>query len=486
MQAHLPFCPRIEGGHFHRDRLGLILWGAGEELLPDVGYVSLGKPHRYFINRRLAHNTVEVFWDDPPQQPEIAPPMELPTEPVARFRAVAESERPAVYARSQLLAYDPGTVSEGRVKLVTASSPGPEWMGMQRQERHLLMVRIDERRSYLVDVFRVAGGDRHRFTLRASADEDVTTDCTLPLEAVPGTLAGPDIPYGQVTQGAEPYAWLVHDLRRTETADPWELTWTGVDSGSSLRAFFAGQDGTEVTLGMSPTVRRAMQDARRADDYQGPHLLVEHDGPESLFAAVYDCWPQEGAPAVRAVTWERLGEGAEAAVALRVELDGREDLVYASLDHRAREVDGVRFAGPWAVLSMAGRRPQWAWAHDGEVRAEGIALRTARRTELPLVGVERVEDGAAANALIVAGTVPDAQALVGQWVRVRLGDDPVYGYEVTAVRAEGERTAIEVAGEPGLAVADGRWELLFNPFLRGEGPCRVEIARGAFAEVAAR
>jgi ribosomal protein S27E len=482
MQAHLHFCPRVEGGHFHNDRLQLILWGAGEELLPDVGYVSLGKPHRYFINRELAHNTVEVFFDEPPAKPEIVQPEEVPTDPVGRFRALAEAERPVTFARSQLIAYDPGTVSGGQVKLVAATSPGPEWMGMERQERHLLMVRVDEKRSYLVDVFRVAGGDRHRFSLRGSADEDVTTDCALRLEPQPGTLAGPDIPYDQATQGVEPYAWAVHDLRRAETAEPWELTWIGEDSGSSVRMFVAPQEGTEVTLGMAPTVRRAMQDARKADLYQGPHLYIERDGPESLYAVVYDCWTAEAAPVVRSVAWEPLGEGADGALALRVSLDGREDVIYCSLDGDEREVAGLRFSGPWAVASLRDGEPQWAWAYDGSVAGAGISVRAPERLELPLVGATRVEEGAAADALIVAGTIPDAENLPGQWVLARLGDDPAYGYGVAAVRAEGDRTVLEVTNDHGLKIGEDTWELLYNPFFRGEGPCRVQISRSAFAQ----
>lgn len=483
MQAHLHFCPRIEGGHFHRDRLQLILWGAGEELLPDVGYVNMGRPHRYFINRQLAHNTVQVFFDEPPEQPEVVQPEKVPTDPVERFRTIAEAERPAVYARSELLAYDPGSVSDGQVQLVAATSPGPEWMGIRRRERHLLMVRVDERRCYLVDVFRVAGGDRHRFVLRASADEDVATDCGLPLEAVPGTLAGPDVPYGEVAEGAEPYAWLLHELRRAETSEPWELTWTGEESGASLRAFFAPQEGAEVTLGMAPTVRRAMQDARRADDYQGPHLLVERDGPESLFAVAYDCWTADAEPVIRSVRWEPLGEGAEAALALRVALDGREDVIYCSLDREEREIGGVRFSGPWAVASLRDGRPRWAWAHDGSVTDEGLHVGAPLRLELPLVAVQRAEDGAAADALVVAGSVPDADSLPGQWVRALPGDGPAYGYGVTGVRPGGEVTVLEISGDPGLDIAEDRWELLFNPFFRGEGPCRVEIARSAFAAI---
>ncbi len=482
MQAHLHFCPRDRGPHYHRDRLSLILWGADEELLADIGYQHVGKPARYFANRETAHNMVQVLFDDPPQPPEIDEPTDLPTDPVARFKAVAENERPLIDARSDLLAYDPGTLSDGQVQLVAASSPGPEWMDIARRERGLLMVQVDERRSYLVDVFRVAGGDRHRFTLRGSADEDMRVQCALALEPVPGTLAGPDVPYGQHEPGTEPYSWFVHDLRRATVEGPWEMTWTGVDSGSAVRMFFAGDGGSEVTMAQSPSLRRARNDARKASDFMAPHLLLERpdSGDGNLFAAVYDCWPEDSAPAVQSVTWERIGEGATAAIAVRVALaDGREDLIYASLDDETREVADATFAGPWAAVSYQAGQVAWAWAHGGSVRAGETEVAAQETLQLPLVEVRRVADGADANALVVDAKLAAAPP-PGTWIRALLGDREVYGYEVAAVHEENGRTVIQLTGEPGFALDGDRWELLFNPFYEGDGPCRVEIEQTAF------
>ncbi|MGM0492718.1 MAG: hypothetical protein ACQER1_07225 [Armatimonadota bacterium] len=485
MQAHLHFCPRNRGPHYHADRLSMILWGADEELLPDIGYQHVGEPARYFANRQTAHNMVHVLFDEDPQEPEIEEPTDLPTDPVARFKTIAEAERSLIDAHSRVLAYDPGTVSDGRVQLVSASSPGPEWMGIERRERSLLMVRVDDRRSYLVDVFRVRGGDRHRFILRGSADEDMRVAHALDLKAVPGTLAGEDVAYAESSQDAEPYTWFVHNLKRSQISDPWQMTWTGEDSGSSVRMFVAGDEGSEVTLGQSPSLRRANHDPRTAHDFMAPHLLVERDesGAGNLFAAVYDVWPDESAPAVQSVGFERLGEGAEAPLVVRVRLaGGREDVIYASLDRDQREVGRARFAGPWAMISSADGAARWAWARDGSVAADGLTLGAAQRQELALVEVRRAEGGDDASALVVEDVIPNADALVGTWVRALLGDGAAYAYEVEAVRSDGERTAIEVAGEPGFALTeDGGWELLFNPFYEGDGPCRVEIARSAFA-----
>ena len=490
MQAHLHFCPRLHGPHYHQDRLGLILWGAGEELLPDIGYVHVGKPRRYFVNRAVAHNTVEVFFANPPREPKIVAPAALPMDPVVRFKAIAMNERPLIDARSRLLAYETGTTSGAQVELVAAASPGPEWMGIARRERHLLMVRVDAARCYLVDVFRVAGGNRHRFTLRGSADEDVSSECTLPLSPVPGTLAGEDVSYGVSTPGAEPYSWCVHDMTRGSADAPWWFTWKGKESRASLRVFVAGQPDTVATFAKSPTLRRARQDRRHADRFQGPHLLLERrsgaDGLESVFAAVYDCWPDGSASVVQGVLWQQLEGGAAAPLALRVQLEGgREDLVYCSLDRAERAIGGVRCSGAWAVRSTVSGRSQWAWARDGAVEASDIQAVAPQAQELELVEVRRREDGAAADAFVVRGTVADPGRITGQWVRAVLGPHTAYGYQVAACHSLGDgRTLVEIAGEPGFNVRSGRWELLFNPFHEGDGPCRIQIVSGAFRSAA--
>lgn len=83
---------------------------------------------------------------------------------------------------------------------------------------------------------------------------------------------------------------------------------------------------------------------------------------------------------------------------------------------------------------------------------------------------------------MVEGAVPEAEKLAGTWVRAFLGEELIYGYEVSAVCRDGDHTVIEIATDPAFAVDDeGRWELLFDPFSEGVGPCQVEITRSVFA-----
>ena len=480
MQAHLHFCPRSEGGHFHSDRLAISLWAAGEELLPDVGYVHVGRPHRYFVNRELDHNTVEVLFNDPPEKPEEPELTDLPRDPVARFAVEAQNERPVTDARSSLLAYDPGTVSNQQVQLIAASSPGPAWMNIAARERALLMIAVDDHRSYLVDKFRVAGGNTHQFVLRPSEDEDVTSQISLNLTPQPGTLAGPDGEYGKVAKDVPPYSWLVHDLQAKTTGQPWQLTWTGADSGATLRCWFRGQPGSQVILAQSPTVRRADQDPRKSDDFQGPQLLLRRHGEtgfESVFGAVYDAARQGKEPLVQAVEWLEV----DGAVALRVTLDGREDLVYLSDDQQPRTVVGVTFQGSCAVVSRTGERPSWAWAHQGAAKVGGLAVDSGPTQRAPLTKILREADGDAVNGFEIAARVGDAEALVGQWLRVILGDGKAFGYRIEAVEAVDRGTRFTIDGDPGLALTPDGSQMLYNPFFETPGRPQVELSRSAFA-----
>lgn len=168
---------------------------------------------------------------------------------------------------------------------------------------------------------------------------------------------------------------------------------------------------------------------------------------------------------------------------MRVQLaDGREDVTYCSLDAQPRRVGDVTFAGAWAVLSRQDDSAAWAWTYDGRVSAGDLTVASGETVELPLVEVRRVQDGAAANAFVVEGAIPDAGTLPGTWLRVLLGDQFAYGHRIEGVRGDGDRTVIRVGGEPGFALTDaGDWEMLFNPFYDGPGPCRVQIKRGAFS-----
>ncbi len=118
------------GGHGHRDGLNLGMFALGLDLLPDFGYppVQFGgwdSPRARWYVSTAAHNTVVV--DGKEQQ--------------------AGSRKTLRWCESE------------QVKAIQASTP--HLVGAQQYERTVVLVDINERDFYVVDIFRVVGGKRH-------------------------------------------------------------------------------------------------------------------------------------------------------------------------------------------------------------------------------------------------------------------------------------------------------------------------------------
>ncbi len=463
MQVHLHFCPLTGHGHYHRDRLSMMLWAAGTEILPDLGYATDRRCYRYFATGSLSHNMSYAGWDEPRNAPEATfAPGELNTN---------------LWARSSLLAYDPGEHCEKRVQLVEAESPGPQWQGIEVARRLIMLVAIDEQRSYVFDLFRLRGGDWHESILRASADEDCHEQCTLTLTPRPGTLAGEDIQYGQ-TGGGVGYRALIHDLRVGDGSEPGSVTWTGKDTGATVRCFLMGQPETQFILARAPIIRPTNNVPSQRDKYQGPYLMRRRtDGPEltSSFAAIYDAWPREGAPRIDAVEWLEPLPAHPHCVAARIRVADREDLIYASLDDSPRTVEGVHVQGQVAVLSRAAGRAAWGYLHGaGHIEADDLSLSGAAEFRPPLTAVVRAADGPC-NALQVAGELPMGEALKGVWLRVIHGDGSAHGYRIEGVEAIEGGTRLLIHDDPGFELTDARMHMLFFPNYEIPGDASVEI-----------
>lgn len=127
------------GRHSHADCMNLGLYAKGLDLLPDMGYppVQYGgweSEKALWYRKTAAHNTVVVDGRD----------QKGGGEPV----------------KGTATLWADGSV----LRAIRASAPDVN--GIKRFERTVAMVDVSERDSYLVDVFRVAGGSSHVLHLR--------------------------------------------------------------------------------------------------------------------------------------------------------------------------------------------------------------------------------------------------------------------------------------------------------------------------------
>lgn len=438
-QISLSMNPQAEGlpysgGHYHANQLGITLWGGGIEVLPDAGYPYERRSNGMFHMSAPAHNTVWV-WD----------------------AAAAQSygERAGQSTRAALLAYDDGTASGGAVMLAEGSQPGPEGDNVQIKRRLLLSVQIEGSRSYFVDISRLKGGQAHELYLRAAEEEDCDLQTSLLLDRQEGTLAEYLKGTGR-TEGLNLYRNLMRTPSVGDGAQDFWYTWTGQNSGTTVKAFMSGVPDGEVYFSRIPTLRRTQNKTELQDAYPGWHLyrrrLVDAEDI-TRYGAVYETYRQAQQGLVQSVRFTDAEPHDEMAGAAVVTSGKYVDTVYYSNDTARRTVNGITFSGRAAVLrtDRAGN-PVW-----GYVYGQG-GIWTANGAELTGVpDQERTVTGAKANTITVDRPLDETPA--GQWMTTVFGDGSGYGLKISG--ADGAVIATEQPAP--FALEDGGARMLYFP-----------------------
>lgn len=284
--------------HGHADGMNLGLFAYGLDLLPELGYPPVqyggwGSERAKWYTLTAAHNTVVVDG--------------------ANQRA----------ASGATVLWADGSVIRG----IRASCPA--LVGGDRYDRTSLMVDVDGSSSYVLDVFRVTGGQEHTYLLNSQFGRLATHGLDL-----------------QPTEDMDP-AWQMRDYRvDTAPSVGWHATWHVTDR-HGLR-----DDGGDVRLRYTGLTRDA--EALTADGWVAvggstwgveeewiPRLLVRRAGADLRSAFVGVIEPYEGSPQVvsarRLDIAPRNGRGpSDLDVAVEVVLaDGRRDIIVA-VDDEAR------------------------------------------------------------------------------------------------------------------------------------------------------
>ncbi|NLO04659.1 MAG: hypothetical protein GX131_02400 [candidate division WS1 bacterium] len=263
--ALVRYGPSLNHGHF--DDLNLNYYALGHEVTYDLGY-GLGSTHTQvgWAKQTASHNLVVVdeqrqHWAGSGAGGSLLMVAEMPG------LRVLEAEARAAYASQ----------------------------GVEQYQRLVALVG-EGAGSYLVDIFRVAGGSQHDYMLH-SLDDEVAIEGVEMGAVEPGSLAGPEYEWGRLQGndgdmkghpnrpywGPPPgngYGFLV-DVRRGEAPGPWSATWE-IDAGreARLRAVGLPEPGTELITAWAPGIyphlpRAAYVCARRTgDDLRSSYVTV--------------------------------------------------------------------------------------------------------------------------------------------------------------------------------------------------------------------
>ena len=103
-----------------------------------------------------------------------------------------------------------------------------------------------------------------------------------------------------------------------------------------------------------------------------------------------------------------------------------------------------------------------------------------------VTGTLRKESGAVYDGLVVAGELPESEALKGATAIVTFGDGSTRGCRVRAVSLEGGETHVLLYADPGFDVDSDGMRPLFFPHREIPGTVRYRIRTSAFAHTAGR
>ena len=352
-------------------------------------------------------------------------------------------------AQAQLFA-DAGQVHVAEARATAFQEPEQNW-----QRRTLALVDVAPDRFYCVDFYRHSGGEEHWWAFHAQ-EGDFTTGGIALTQQEGGTLAGPEVPYGDPHWLQEhgcsygTYGWrgerfpFAHFYNVEKGFPPpdgvWWADWklkTG--EGLHLRLTVPSAEGMEVNLcdGTSPAGGKP---------YEMKWILLHRQGEKPVRSQVLSLLePYFGEPLIQEVVPLKLSGEDEAgfpALGCRVRLQGRTasgvelprtDFLMASADPT------VERTFPSERLTFAGRFGFYA-ERDGVPEAMAlIGGTTLRRGEFglalesPEYRASIVQVDRATETITVAPAPPSPEALVGRFIYLT---NPVRrsAYKVLAAR----------------------------------------------------
>ena len=428
-QARLDFSFTV--GHRHRDALHLIYFGDRTET---VGGTAYRYPDRNWNTSTLSQNLVAVngkeqkgtYYTDRTMSPYV--PGLNGADPIIRpvTRKIWDSNKENIH--NNILLWEPGYRNFDEVQVVEAEATDAYRGTVDRYQRTLAMVRVQDDDYYLADIFRVRGGTQYDWLLHGGHDVN-TLSVDLPMSSVSGNLG------------------KINFKKSADTSDGWEATFD-YDNGVVGQLLMAGGTGTTVFEGTAPRYQ-----------YGGSqdHLVVRRTAAateEEVFLAVHET--HTGTPAVTSVEKLTFEGNPGTATGMRVTLfNGAQDYIIHTLDegpdypvHRVTGTD-LTVRGRFAHIRIKNGEVMWMSLSQGaELHMGGNSLVSEsgdysfRGT---VMSVERRESGFNENAFVVDQPLPDTAALDGKTIILTWGNGWKWGYRIE--RLDGNR--IITTEEPG-------------------------------------
>lgn len=475
-QVYLYFQPKY--GHNHYDGLNLNIFAQGQELLPDLGYTH-NSIYRYFSLSTMGHNTV------------VADSKNMSAGGLAKDGG-------------QVRAYVP---DGGMFQAMRASYDGA-YASTEQYNREPWFVPFpdgDGSAGYVLDLFRVSGGNRHEYTFQGDANRDAYFETELALTEYGGYLLPPGTnvvePINNSDSGSAEghYPGYIY-VREVEQAqllgDQFSLTLVTEEDGvpgAKMNITGLLDDGAnELYLGRSPSLRSirlhgsSMDNNDEAVKYDMPKLVLRRDGTDldSTFVTVFEPYAADERPRIEAIDRLELDEGPEGAVAVRVIYGNTTDLLISNPYHPESPVvvDDLIMTGEMGMVRLIDGRAEEMSLVGGTLlqKGEQQLLGSGKVTGM-IEDAKRAAAGDEMNAFVTQANVP--QEAVGRYMIITHPDGSTSGYEIgDVVQTDGRTLIVLSEHDPDMTFDSDRSQQVYFPHRSWTGDHVFSIALANHAQ----
>ena len=473
--------------HDHLDCAGFCLWACGEEISSETGYRGLNA----WNGSTAAHNTVLI--DEKNQacgkhNRIMGKDDKLPLYPHYKYEELWGYS--CYDDEGYLILWDTvgNDVQAAEIDGVRAYD---EILPVKRYRRAMALVRTESNNFYIVDIFRVQGGNTNDWMLHGNLAKNYKIRVSgmdgkdLNLSPMPGKI-------GQYLENLR----SVKDRNGNFTAE-----FAASDKDAMLRSITAGGPGTEIILAEGPAIRLENEPsawgkpgkpspAATLPKEKSEFLCVRRKGTENVFVSVMETYKDR--PGVKDIELVKVSGNDPSAVAVKIKtLSGREDLLVSTLDGNAPvEVSGYKFEFTGRMLFARGVNnplPEKASVFDaGKFQWGNMRLDRATYYTGEVVAVSSVDRGDAENSFVVSGNIPHGEALKGRILLVYDGESRPHPYTIARVEPAGNNSSpprtdppvagkIITAGETGMILTGKGMIMTFYPSWEVQGKLTYRI-----------
>eukprot|EP01132_Coremiostelium_polycephalum_P008622 gene8622-10612_t len=420
-------------GHEHGDCLNLGVWALGEEVLSEGGYSEFG--NRDWVMSTPGHNTVVV--DELNQRDRFDNHI-----PLTQYDLAHGLNR---YFRYQDYGHG-NTFNAGNIKLFHTTFPNVKVVESEAirsiksqsqvsvYQRFLSTVRTTSPSFYLVDIFRVKGGNIHDWMLHGNLGQDYTT-----------VFSGiTPTPVTTQLKRFNNYLNITSQFTMGQNPKVWKSTFT--TSKTSLSTTHFSIPSSTLNVGRAPSMRRP-GDATFLD------IRTSHSSKETTFVAIHEPSNSTHTANILSVTPLTYTPNLSGSiVSLQIQLSGnRMDYIAHTLDqppYPLRNItNSIAFKGRYAHVSIINGAVSTMYLLEGSyLEANNIVLSTGN-INVPdfnhrgtVDSILRKRNGSSSDALVVrvnSVTIPEGTALSGTTITIQIPDSRTSNEPFANTRTEG-------------------------------------------------